>query len=345
MKFGLVPLERAEGKILAHNVARRDGSRLITKGKPLQAGDVADLRAIGRFSAYVAELEPNDVGEDEAARRIAQAICGENLRASRPAVGRVNLHASSLGVLRVDAARLDRLNEINGVAIATRPANSVIRPHHTAVTVKIIPFGIAEDHVRQAELIASQNGPVVDLHPLPTRQVAVVLTGSPWTRARVLEAYDAPLRVRVEQLGSCVSTVEFVSIESDDLGEGALMHAINSQVKAGIGLIILAGEMGIMDLQDAAPQAIESLGGEVTSFGAPVDPGNLLMVARLGDVPILGAPGCARSLKPNVIDWILPRLLVGDRLTRADIVSLGQGGLLTGTDDGNREDFSSAAQT
>ena len=340
MKFGLVPIQQAAGKILAHNVARPDGGRLISKGKPLSSDDLAALRSIGRTNLYVAEPEPGDVSEDEAASRIGHAICGSHLQVTRPASGRVNLRAETLGVLRVEVAHLDRLNEINGLAIATRPANSVIRPRQTAVTVKIIPFALPEESVRLAERLGAEHEPLLGLHPLPVRRVALVFTGSPWTRQGVIEAFELPLRTRVEGLGSCVSALEFISIEEDDLGEATLMQTLERLVQESSGLIILAGEMGIMDLQDAVPRAIERLGGEVTSFGAPVDPGNLLLVAYLGRVPVLGAPGCARSLKPNVIDWILPRLLIGDRLTRLDITHLGHGGLLTGLRDENVEGFS-----
>jgi hypothetical protein len=335
-----VPVQQAAGKILAHNVARPDGGRLISKGKPLSDDDLAALRSIGRTSVYIAEPEPGDVGEDEAAKRIARAICGDHLLVTRPASGRVNLQADALGVLRVNAIRLDSLNEIPGIAIATRPANSVIRPRQTAVTVKIIPFALPEGRVQRAELLGTESGPLLELRPLPVRRVALVFTGSPWSRHSVMEAFEAPLRTRIEDLGSCVSALEFISIEEDDLGEATLMQTLERLVQESNGLIILAGEMGIMDLQDAVPRAIKRMGGEVTSFGAPVDPGNLLLVAYLGTIPVLGAPGCARSLKPNVIDWILPRLLVGDRLTRLDITRLGHGGLLTGLRDENVVGFS-----
>jgi molybdenum cofactor cytidylyltransferase len=124
--------------------------------------------------------------------------------------------------------------------------------------------------------------------------------------------------------------MDYVPLE-DDQGEAELAEVLVNEVKAGADLIILAGETAIMDRYDIAPRAIECAGGEVVCFGAPVDPGNLLLLAYLRDVPILGAPGCARSPKVNVIDWVLPRLLVGERLARQDILALGHGGLLEDT--------------
>jgi len=114
----------------------------------------------------------------------------------------------------------------------------------------------------------------------------------------------------------------------DESGETTLTEVLDRVNKAGARLILVAGETATMDRGDIVPRAVERAGGSVEVLGAPVDPGNLLMLGYLGDVPILGAPGCARSRKVNVIDWILPRLLVGDRLTRRDILTLGHGGLL-----------------
>jgi molybdopterin biosynthesis enzyme len=114
----------------------------------------------------------------------------------------------------------------------------------------------------------------------------------------------------------------------DEPDEAALAEMLKGQVASGIGMILLAGETAIMDAHDIVPRAVKRAGGHVESVGAPVDPGNLLMVAYLDTVPIVGAPGCARSRKTNIVDWILPRLLLGDHLTRRDIIELGHGGLL-----------------
>lgn len=121
--------------------------------------------------------------------------------------------------------------------------------------------------------------------------------------------------------------MDFVSLD-DEAGEERLAAAIGTLLGRGLDLLILAGETAIMDRHDVAPRAIERAGGEVECYGAPVDPGNLLLVAYRGAVPILGAPGCARSPKTNIVDLVLPRLLVGDRVTAADVAALGHGGLL-----------------
>jgi molybdopterin biosynthesis enzyme len=334
MKFGPVPLDEAEGKILAHHIAGPNGGHAFRKGKPLGPGDIAALRELGRKTVFAAELEPGDIDEDTAAACVARAACGSSLSLSRPNVGRVNLQAGCLGVLQVDVERLLRLNEIEGITLATMLSHSVARPRQTVATVKVIPFAVAEERVRSAESIASQGNPLLDLQPLLPQRVSLILCGSEQARLRVEATFIAPLKTRIEALDCRISSIEYVSVEEDDLGERTLISTLRRAAAEGIGLIVLAGETAIMDHRDIAPRAIERSGGEVACFGAPVDPGNLMMVAYLGKVPVLGAPGCARSLKPNVIDWVLPRLLAGEQVGRAEILALGHGGLLGGLPEG-----------
>lgn len=336
MKFGPVPLNQAQGKILAHNIAGPDGVRLLRKGKPLSADDIAKLRGIGRASVYVAELEAGDVKEDEAARRVANAAMGANLKISGTASGRTNLLSTVLGVLRVDVTRLAQLNECEGITLATLAAHSPVRPRQMMATVKVIPFAVPEATVRAAEAVAAQardaqsrhaqGMPLLRVDALPEQSVTLILSGSASMREKLLDDF-APLTDRIANLGSQVSATHFIPLE-DENGESALAERLAEQRATGARLIILAGETAIMDRHDIVPRAVERAGGRVECVGAPVDPGNLLMLAYLGDVPVLGAPGCARSRKINIVDWVLPRLLVGDRLTRADIFALGHGGLL-----------------
>ena len=324
MKFGPVPLEHAEGKILGHNIAGPDGHRLLRKGRPLTGEDIAALRSLGRISVYVAELAPDDVDEDAAARRVAKAVGGGGLRLPGAASGRANLLSTALGVLRVDAGRLARINELEGITLATLAAHSPVRPRQIAGTVKIIPFAVPEAAVRAAEAIAG-DAPLIRVDALAPQPVSLIFSGSVSIREKLADDF-APLAERVTALGSRIASTDYVPLE-DESGEAMLAELLRQRA-SGARLIVLAGETAIMDRHDIVPRAIERAGGRVECLGAPVDPGNLLMIAYLGGVPILGAPGCARSRKVNIVDWVLPRLLVGDRLTRRDILALGHGGLL-----------------
>ena len=326
MKFEAVPLSEAEGKILGHNIAGANGQRLLRKGKPLTEEDLENLRALGRVSVYVAELEPDDVDENAAARRVAEAVRGLGLHTSGAASGRVNLLADEMGILRIDVERLAQINELEGMTLATIVSHFPVHARQIVATVKIIPYAVPESMIGAVETIAGEGRPIMRIDALPSRSVSMILCGSTSLHARLVTDFS-PLRERVEKLGSSVDRTDFVVLD-DEADEVALADMLKQQLDSGSRMILFAGETAIMDAHDIVPRAIERAGGRVESVGAPVDPGNLLMLAYINDVPVVGAPGCARSKKINIVDWILPRLLAGDRLTRRDIVKLGHGGLL-----------------
>src|SRR5687767_8879783 len=149
MKFEPVPLSEAEGKILGHNIAAANGDRLLRKGKPLTQADLENLRALGRNSVYVAEMEVDDVDENKSARRVAEAICGPGLHITGAAAGRANLLSDGMGILRVDVARLAQINECNGITLATLLTHSPLHARQIVATVKIIPYALPESIVSQ----------------------------------------------------------------------------------------------------------------------------------------------------------------------------------------------------
>lgn len=324
MKFGPVPLAEAEGKILGHNVAGADGKRRLRKGKPLRREDIAVLRDLGRSRVYVAELEPGDVDENTAANRVALACQGRGLRLSGAATGRINLIATELGLVRIDELRLRQLNSGEGLTVASLGNHAIVRPGQTVATVKVIPYAVPERVVASVETEAAR--PLLRVNELAAQRVGLILSGSESVRAQLTESFF-PLVERVRELGSDVVEQDYVDVGAEG-GEEALAEALERQRDVSVDLILFAGETAIMDRYDITPRAVERAGGRVEAVGAPVDPGNLLMLAYLGAIPILGAPGCARSRKTNVVDWVLPRLLAGDELTHDDIVALGPGGLL-----------------
>ena len=325
MKFEAVPVEQAQSHILGHNIADGSGRRVLRKGRRVTAKNVAQLIALGYETVYVARSEIGDVDENEAARRIGQRVAGEPIRLSNATTGRVNMIAGSLGLLEVDPDQLRDINFLEGVTLATLPRHALVSEGKTVATLKIIPYALPDRVVIQAETLAAK--PLLSLKPLLPKRVGLILSGSPAVETRVTNSFLLALTARVSLLNSTIELIEYVPLE-DELGELQLTETIQRMIGRGLEMIILAGETAIMDRYDITPRAVERAGGEITSFGAPVDPGNLLMLAYCGPIPILGAPGCVRSPKTNIIDLVLPRLLVGERLTEADIVALALGGLL-----------------
>lgn len=324
MKFERVPITQATGLILGHNISGEEGRRRLRKGKQLTGRDVRVLASLGRRSVHVARLEPGDIEENIAADRVARASAGSGLRLSQASTGRVNIYSTQLGLLRVDLDRLAGLNTCQGVTLATLPAHTAVRQGKMVATLKIIPYALDAKVVERAEEAAAG---LLSLTPLDEQRVGLILSGAPASRDRIVHGFRDSLGPRLDALGATLGDIDFVPLV-DETAEDDLAAAIESQLASRASLLILAGETAIMDARDIAPRAIELAGGKVECYGAPVDPGNLLLLAYHGDRPILGAPGCARSPKKNIVDLILPRLLAGDHLTDADIAAFGHGGLL-----------------
>jgi molybdenum cofactor cytidylyltransferase len=319
-----VRLEEAEGKILAHAVIGSDGRKVLSKGHILKPEDIEVLISSGLESVVVAGLEPTDLSENEAARRVGTAIAGIGVRVVAPGVGRANLMAELTGPLRVNVPVLIRLNNIDeGITIATLHEHTLVQAGQLVALVKIIPFGIPAARVADVEAIAREAVSIISIRALQKCSVGLIVSGPDSARQRLLTDFTLPVRERIEKLGSTLDSIMFAPHTV-----ATVAHAIRTQCEEGRKLILLAGVSAISDRDDVTPLALREAGGSVTQFGVPVDPGSLLMLGYLDDVPVVGAPGCVKSLKTNVIDWILPRLFAGERLTRADLVAMGHGGLL-----------------
>jgi hypothetical protein len=320
--------EAAIGHIVRHNLADANGHKAIAKGHRLVAADLPRLHALGIVALRVAVLEPGDVHEDEAARRLGAAVCGAGVRATAPAASRVNLLASADGVVEVAVDALLQINEIDGLTIATLPNHALARARKRVATIKIIPFAVPEQALARAEAIGRARVGVVRLRPLRRQAVGIILVGSPAARQRIERSIYPAIAKRIAALGSTVLAVRYVAPD-----EPAIASVIAELPQAGAQLLIIAGETSIMDRDDVTPQGLRLAGGRIEHFGAPVEPGNLLMLGYLDQatgerLPVLGAPGCVRSRNTNIVDLLLPRLLVGEQLTRRDIIALGHGGLL-----------------
>jgi molybdenum cofactor cytidylyltransferase len=269
-------------------------------------------------AVIVADLDNTDLGENEAARRVGLAVAGPNVRVMARGVGRANLIAEAAGPLCVNVPLLNRLNNIDeGITIATLHEHTLVHPGHLLALVKIIPFAIPAARVVDAETVAHESSSVIQVRPLLPRSVSLIVSGPEGARSQLLDDFTVPVKDRIEKLGSKLDSVLYAPHEA-----AAIATALVEQCRDGRDLILLAGVSAIIDRGDVVPTALLQAGGAITHFGVPVDPGSLLMLGYMGEIPVVGAPGCIKSPKTNVIDWVL------QRLTRADLVVMGHGGLL-----------------
>jgi len=321
MKFGSVPIHDSVGKVLAHKLIGQDGKKLFNKGHWLTETDVDKLRLNNIEWVVVAALDATDLPENEAARRVGQALTGEHVRVTAPGVGRANLMATAAGPVRINVPALERLNNIDeGITIATLHEHTLVQPGQLLALVKIIPFAVPSARVEDVEAMAREASPVIAVRALQARRAALIISGPESERESLLTDFSEPVRTRLTRLGSMLEAIDYVSHTAECIAE-----AIQKQSS---DLILLASISATIDREDVIPAGIRAAGGTLAHFGVPVDPGSLLVLGYLGTTPVVGLPGCVKSLQTNVIDMILPRLLAGERLTRADLVAMGHGGLL-----------------
>jgi molybdenum cofactor cytidylyltransferase len=322
MKFGPMPLDHARGGIMAHS--QRVGETMIRKGARLDDAAIAALRAAGRAEVICAMLEPGDVPEDIAADRLATPLVSPLIARSRAATGRVNLSAEVPGLLRVHGAMIDQLNAIDeALTIGTLPDYAVVAPKDLIATIKIIPFSVPGTVLSVAETLARQNGAPLALHPFRHLRVGLVATELPGLKDSTTDKTIEVTEQRINQLtGSLLPPLRCPHDEE------AVARALENLLAAGADMLLIVGASAVLDRRDVGPAGIVRAGGEIVHFGMPVDPGNLICVGRIGDKPALVLPGCARSPKLNGIDFVLTRLFAGLKVTGAEIMRMGVGGLL-----------------
>ena len=320
MKFGPVTPDDAAGGVTVHAI--RQGGLVLKKGTLIGADEIAALKRAGVSEVIVARLDKSDVSEDEAAGTIAEAMAGEGVSVERAFTGRANLFAAQAGVLVVDRDAVDRINRVDeAITFATLPAFKPVVAGEMIATVKIIPFGV-ETKFRDAAIAAAKSGRM-RVAPFKIRKVGIVSTILPGLAPKVI---DKTLKVTAERLaptGARIIAERRIAHDKD-----ALAPAIEELLALGAELVLVFGASAIADRRDVIPAAIEQIGGTVEHFGMPVDPGNLMLLGHARGMPVLGAPGCARSPKENGFDWILMRILAGLEVTRDDVTGMGVGGLL-----------------
>ena len=317
-----MPVEEAVGALAAHTV--RAGDVVIKKGKRVTREDAERLRAAGIARIVAARLDADDVGEDEAAQRLAHAIAGAHVTVETPFTGRANLFAREAGVLVVERTTIDRINGVDeAITAATLPAFKRVVEGEMIGTVKIIPYAVPAALLQQAVTAAEGASRALRVAPYARSRVAVISTLLPGLKPSVVDKTIAVLSKRLEPAHAVVATERRVAHEVE-----ALTRELKDVAASDADLVIVFGASAIADRRDVIPAAIEAAGGRVDHFGMPVDPGNLLLIGSVGGKPAIGAPGCARSPKENGFDWVLERLLADVPVTRADITALGVGGLL-----------------
>ncbi|MCV3209757.1 molybdopterin-binding/glycosyltransferase family 2 protein [Mesorhizobium sp. YC-39] len=320
MKFGPVPIDQAEGAVLAH--ATTAGERRFRKAHRLSADDLSVLKAAGITQIVAAVLALDDLSEDAAAEKIAQSMVHRNIEAKPAATGRVNLHAEAAGIFTVDAAMIDAINAVDpAITIATLAQHAPVEKGQMVATVKIIPFAVASVLVDAVAKICT-GGEIFAVNAYQPVRIGVIQTVLPGIKTSVLDKTLRVTEARLTRSGGRLTAERRTPHDVAPVAEAAASLARDND------MVVIFGASAMSDFGDVIPAAIKKAGGIVIRAGMPVDPGNLLVLGMLDGKRVIGAPGCARSPKENGFDWVLDRLIAGLDVTAKDIAGMGVGGLL-----------------
>ena len=324
----LIDTRDAAGHVLCHDLTQIipgtfKGPR-FRKGHIVAPEDIPILLSMGKEHLYVWEKTPGMLHEDEAAERLRLLCQNEHMHPTPVKEGKIELIADCDGLFRVDVPRLNAVNDVEELMIATRHTDTAVRKGDKLAGTRVIPLVIREEVLRTAEERAGK-APLLSLIPWKLRTCGLITTGSEVAKGLIQDAFTP---VIVDKLAACGITVTEHCLPGD--GRAAITAAALDYHAKGVDLVLCTGGMSV-DPDDRTPGAIKDTGAEIVSYGAPVLPGAMFLLGYFSDgVPILGLPGCVMYAKATIFDLLLPRIAAGVRISRSEIKAMGHGGLCLG---------------
>ncbi|MBO8171658.1 MAG: molybdopterin-binding protein [Bacillaceae bacterium] len=309
---------------LAHDLTKivpgKFKGRAFTRGHVIREEDIPELLKIGKEHIYVLDLPEGYLHEEEAARRMADAIAGNGIMKSKPKEGKIVLKAAHPGLVKIDPETVNRMNDLEGIAVSTIYSDEPVEQDQTIAGVRPIPLIIEEKTIQALEQFADEARPVISVKPFISHHVGIVTTGSEVFKGRIKDRFGPVLKEKIEKYGSTLLEQVFADDDMNMIGE-----KIKQMIEKGADLVLVTGGMSV-DPDDRTPGAIQRIATDVVKYGTPVLPGSMLMVAYHQDIPIVGLPGGAIHDPYTAFDILLPRILAGEKIKREEITRLGYGG-------------------
>jgi molybdenum cofactor synthesis domain-containing protein len=323
-----IKVEDAVGQTLCHDMTAilEDGFKGVKfkRGHVITASDIPELKDMGKDHIFVWEPGTDEVHEEDAAIALCQALCGEGTKCSAPSEGKISVSAAADGLFCIEGAALRAVNSVPDYTVAAIPNYRPVKAGEMLAGARIVPLVTKRENVERAVAIAKDNYPVFSVKPFRKLRAGIIVTGSEVYYGRIKDAFEPILteklkRFEAEKLG-CVKC-------PDD--EDAILAAIDGFVKRGAELILLTGGMSV-DPDDVTPSAIRRTGARVAANGVPMQPGNMLNIAYLGDTVLVGVPGASMHSPVTSLDVFLPRIFAGVEIRPEEIPAYGEGGLCMG---------------
>ncbi|MBZ9606778.1 molybdopterin-binding protein [Clostridium estertheticum] len=319
-----IPVRKSVGSVLCHDITQivpgvvKD--RAFKKGHVIKEEDIQLLLSLGKGNIYVWEEKQGYLHENDAAERLRCLTAGVGLTFSEVKEGKINFIAEYDGLLIINTKLLYGLNSLGEIILATLHNNYPVKKGQKVAGTRVIPLVIEEDKIKKAEELIG-DAKIVSIIPYAPMKVGIVTTGNEVYHGRIKDAFGPVIRSKVEEYGC---EVLGQAILSDD--ENKITEAVDAWIEQGAEMVICTGGMSV-DPDDVTPTAIQNTGAEIVTYGLPVLPGAMFLLAYKGNIPILGLPGCVMYSKRTIFDLVLPRVLAKEKLSFADIAAYGHGGL------------------
>ena len=316
----------AVGQVLCHDITQiiKDVSKgpVFRKGHIIREEDIPVLLSVGKDHIYVWENDEHMMHENDAAEVLCEIFKGENINRSEAKEGKIELKAACDGVLKIDEEKLQMVNSFGQMMIATRHGNFVVKKGEKLAGTRIIPLVIEKEKMDAVKEKAGDK-PILNVIEFQHKKVGIVTTGNEVFYGRIKDTFTPVVVEKVEEFGAEIVGHEY----SDDNNEN-IEAAIRKLLAEGADMILCTGGMSV-DPDDKTPLAIRNVCGSVVTYGAPVLPGAMFLLAYYGEnnIPVMGLPGCVMYARRTVFDLVLPRIMIGEILKKENLDKLGEGGL------------------
>ena len=320
-----IRIEDAVGCILSHDVTKivpgEFKGRLFKKGHIIKEEDIPKLLDIGKEHIYVWEPKENELHENDAAIRIKDLVLGENCYISEEIKeGKIDFFAEKMGVLKINKDLLLQLNMLGEIIVSTMHNNTPVKVGEKVGATRVIPLIINEEKIIEAEKLINEK--IISVKEIKPKRAVLITTGNEIYKGRIKDAFLPVIKDKLKYYGSEI--VKQVILPDDK--EMISSNIIKAIEEDKVDMVICTGGMSV-DPDDVTPSAIKDCNGEIVTYGAPVLPGAMFLLAYYKNIPILGVPSCAMYSKRTILDLVLPRVLSDEKLTFEDIAAYGNGGM------------------
>ncbi len=314
----------AIGHVLSHDITEivpgKFKGRAYRKGHIIKEEDVSKLLSLGKDHIYILEMGEDELHENDAAIILGDLGSGENTKLSEEIKeGKIDFYASVDGLLKVDSEKLFELNMLGDVSFGTLTQNIPVKKGEKIAGARVIPLIIEKDKIEKAKEIITKK--LVEVKAFKKMKIGIVTTGNEVYYKRIIDKFGPVVEDKVREY-NCNVMGQIIVPDNKEM----IKAAIKTHIENGVEMVICTGGMSV-DPDDLTPSSIIELGGELVSYGSPVLPGSMFLLSYLGDIPIMGLPGCVMYSKKTIFDLVLPRVLIGEKLTVEDIMRYGHGGL------------------